>query len=121
MRHDVVILGGGPAGLSAAKRLGELGVHDIVLIEREAELGGVPRHCGHLAFGLREFRRLMSGPTYARCLAETVTGLDIRTKTTVTAIARGGEIDLQHPETGPGRIAGRAVLLAFGVRAGSAG
>ena len=53
-RHDVVILGGGPAGLSAAKRLGELGIRDVALIEREGELGGVPRHCGHLAFGLRE-------------------------------------------------------------------
>ncbi len=115
-RHDVVILGGGPAGLSAAKRLGELGVRDVVLIEREAELGGVPRHCGHLAFGLREFHRLLSGPSYARRLVESVPGLDIRTKTTVTAISPGGEVDTLHPETGPGRIAGRAVLLAFGVR-----
>jgi NADPH-dependent 2,4-dienoyl-CoA reductase/sulfur reductase-like enzyme len=115
-RHDVVILGGGPAGLSAAKRLGELGVRDIVLIEREAELGGVPRHCGHLAFGLREFHRLLSGPAYTRRLADTVTGLNVRTKTTVTAVSPGGEVDIIHPESGPGRIAGRAVLLAFGVR-----
>ena len=115
-RHDVVILGGGPAGLSAAKRLGELGVRDVVLIEREAELGGVPRHCGHLAFGLREFHRLLSGPSYARRLAENVSGLDSRTKTTVTAVSPGGKVDILHPEAGPGRIAGRAVLLAFGVR-----
>ena len=115
-RHDVVILGGGPAGLSAVKRLGELGIRDVVLIEREAELGGVPRHCGHLAFGLREFHRLLSGPAYARRLAENAAGLDTRTKTTVTAISPGGEVDTLHPETGPGRIAGRAVLLAFGVR-----
>jgi len=115
-RHDVFILGGGPAGLSAAKRLGELGVRDIALIEREAELGGVPRHCGHLAFGFREFHRLLSGPAYARRLADTVTGLNVRTKTTVTAISPGGEVDIIHPESGPGRTAGRAVLLAFGVR-----
>ena len=115
-RHDVLILGGGPAGLSAAKRLGELGIRDVVVIEREAEAGGVPRHCGHLAFGLREFRRLLSGPAYARRLANTVAGLDIRTRTTVTAISPGGEVDVIHPDRGPGRIAGRAVLLAFGAR-----
>jgi thioredoxin reductase len=115
-RHDVVILGGGPAGLSAARRLADLGVRDIVLLERESELGGVPRHCGHLAFGLREFRWLMSGPAYARRLAERVAGIDIRTKTTVTAIGPGGEVDFIHPEIGPGRLAGHKVLLAFGVR-----
>jgi NADPH-dependent 2,4-dienoyl-CoA reductase/sulfur reductase-like enzyme len=115
-RHDVVILGGGPAGISAAASLAEMGIRDIVLIEREAALGGVPRHCGHLAFGLREFRRLMGGPAYARRLAQTVAGLDVRTHTTVSAIAPGGEVDLLHPERGPEKVSGRAVLLAFGVR-----
>jgi NADPH-dependent 2,4-dienoyl-CoA reductase/sulfur reductase-like enzyme len=115
-RHDVVILGAGPAGLSAAKHLGELGIRDVVVIEREGHAGGVPRHCGHLAFGLREFKRLLSGPAYARRLAESVAGLDVRTGTTVTAISPGGEIEIVNPDTGPRRIAGRAVLLAFGVR-----
>ena len=115
-RHDVVILGGGPAGLSAARRLGELGIRDVVVVEREAELGGVPRHCGHLAFGLREFKRLLSGPAYARRLAASVAGIDIRTRTTATAISPGGEVEIIHPDKGHDRIAGRAVLLAFGVR-----
>ncbi len=115
-RHDVVILGGGPAGLSAARRLADLGIRNVVVVEREAELGGMPRHCGHLAFGLREFHRLLSGPAYARRLAETVRGLDIRTRTTVAAIAPGGEVRVMHPDNGVGTIAGRAVLLAFGVR-----
>lgn len=115
-RHDVLILGAGPAGLSCAARLAELGVRDIVIIEREGWAGGVPRHCGHTAFGLREFHRLLNGPAYASRLATTVAGLGVRTRTTVTAIAPGGVVDIVDPESGPSRIAGRAVLLAFGVR-----
>jgi thioredoxin reductase len=115
-RHDVLILGGGTAGLSAAQRLGELGLRDVAIIEREAETGGVPRHCGHTAFGLREFHRLMNGPAYARRLSAAASGIGVYRRTTVTAIAPGGEVDIVDPESGPGRIAGRAVLLAFGVR-----
>ena len=115
-RHDVLILGAGPAGLSCAARLTELGIRDIVLIEREGDAGGVPRHCGHTAFGLREFHRLMSGPAYAGRLAQMVAQTGVRRRTTVTAIAPGGEVDIVDPESGPSRIAGRAVLLAFGTR-----
>ncbi len=49
--HDVIIVGGGPTGLSAARRLADLGIRDVVVLEREAEAGGIPRHCGHLGFG----------------------------------------------------------------------
>ena len=115
-RHDVLILGAGPAGLSCAARLAELGVRDIVILERETAAGGVPRHCGHTAFGLREFRRLMSGPAYAKQLVASASNIGVRTRTTVTAIAPGGIVDIVDPESGPDRIAGRAVLLAFGVR-----
>jgi thioredoxin reductase len=115
-RHDVLILGAGPAGLSCAARLAELGVRDIVILERESVAGGVPRHCGHTAFGLREFSRLMSGPAYASRLAASASNIGIRTRTTVTAIAPGGVVDIVDPESGPDRVAGRAVLLAFGVR-----
>jgi NADPH-dependent 2,4-dienoyl-CoA reductase/sulfur reductase-like enzyme len=115
-QHDVIVIGGGPAGLSAARRLGELGIRDVVLLEREDEPGGVPRHCGHLAFGIREFHRLLSGPTYARRLAATVRGLDVRTRTTVTAIAPGGQVEISHPDSGPSTLSGRRVLLALGLR-----
>ena len=49
--HDVIIIGAGPAGLSTALRLRELGVKDVVVLERESKAGGVPRHCGHFGFG----------------------------------------------------------------------
>jgi NADPH-dependent 2,4-dienoyl-CoA reductase/sulfur reductase-like enzyme len=116
MSYRVAILGGGPAGLSAAQRLAELGISDIVLIEREEALGGVPRHCGHPAFGLREFHRLLGGPAYARRLAAAVAGVDIRSRTTVTAIEPAGGIRILDPMQGESRLQAQAILLAFGIR-----
>ena len=116
MSYRVAILGGGPAGLSAARRLGELGIKNIVLIEREEALGGVPRHCGHPAFGLREFHRLLGGPAYARRLAAAASGVEIRRRTTVTAIEPGGRIHLLDPDHGESILEAETILLAFGVR-----
>ncbi len=116
MSYRVAILGGGPAGLSAAQRLAELGVDNIVLIEREEALGGVPRHCGHPAFGLREFHRLLGGPAYARRLAAAAAGIEIRNRTTVTAIEPEGRVRTLDPDHGEGSLEAEAILLAFGVR-----
>jgi NADPH-dependent 2,4-dienoyl-CoA reductase/sulfur reductase-like enzyme len=114
--HQVAILGAGPAGLSAARRLSELGVSDIVVVEREAEPGGVPRHCGHRAFGLREFGNLLTGPAYAARLRAAAAGLHLRLRTTVTGLDPGGRVRLLHPENGPHSLEACAVLIAFGVR-----
>jgi NADPH-dependent 2,4-dienoyl-CoA reductase/sulfur reductase-like enzyme len=116
MSYQVAILGGGPAGLSAAHRLVELGINKIVLIEREEALGGVPRHCSHPAFGLREFHRLLGGPAYARRLAAAATGIEIRSRTTVAAIEPEGVVRILDPAHGEGHLEAKAILLAFGVR-----
>ena len=87
---DVLILGGGPAGLSCAGALQALGIRNVVLLEREAQLGGIPRHCGHIGFGLRELGRVYSGPDYARCLADAAAGADLRLRTTALKIQPGG-------------------------------
>ena len=63
---DVLIVGAGPAGLAAATVLAA--DHRVLVLDREASAGGIPRHCGHYPFGLREFRRLMKGPDYAAAL-----------------------------------------------------
>jgi cation diffusion facilitator CzcD-associated flavoprotein CzcO len=63
---EVAIVGGGPAGLAAAIELRRSGVGEVVVIEREAEAGGIPRHAQHQGFGLRDLRRALSGPAYAR-------------------------------------------------------
>ena len=66
----VVIVGAGPAGLAAALELRRRGVADVLVLEREAEPGGIPRHAQHQGFGLRDLRRPLSGPSYARRYAE---------------------------------------------------
>lgn len=116
MSRQVAILGGGVAGLSAAIRLRERGIRDVVVLEREEVPGGVPRHCGHPAFGLREFHRLLGGPVYARRLAAAAAEIEIRCRSTVTGIAPGGRIRLVDPERGESGLEAEAILLAFGVR-----
>ncbi|RMH49593.1 MAG: pyridine nucleotide-disulfide oxidoreductase [Alphaproteobacteria bacterium] len=116
----MVIVGAGPAGLSAAAELGARGIRGVVVLEREPVAGGVPRHCGHSPFGLREFRRPMFGPAYARALAAraVAAGARLFTRVTVTALLPGPRLQLSTPD-GTGEIAARAVLLATGARESS--
>lgn len=88
MRADVLIVGAGPAGLAAALELRSLGVRDVLVVDREHEAGGVPRHCAHTGYGIRDLRRLMTGPAYARhySRAATAAGVTIRTATTLTGL-----------------------------------
>jgi thioredoxin reductase len=114
---DVAIVGGGPAGLAAAIELRRLGVGEVVVIEREGEAGGIPRHARHQGFGLRDLRRTLSGPAYARRYAERAraAGAELLTETMVTGWDAQGALEV----TGPGgRTAVRpdAVVLATGCR-----
>ena len=113
---DVVVVGGGPAGLSAATRLRERGVARVVVLERETVAGGVPRHCVHPGFGLRDLHRFLSGPRYAeelvrRALAH---GVEIATSTTVTDVDETG-VNLTSGR-GTERIDARAIIVATGAR-----
>jgi thioredoxin reductase len=63
---DVVVVGAGPSGLSAATALRRAGVADVLVVDREPEAGGAPRHTGHLGFGIRDLSRVTTGPRYAR-------------------------------------------------------
>ena len=88
----VVVVGGGPAGLSAAIELRRHGVGQVVVLDRERVAGGAPRHTDHLGFGMRDVHRLITGPRYAAMLAERATcgGVDVRTGITALEIVPDG-------------------------------
>ena len=114
---DVLVIGAGPAGLAAATRLRQLGVASVVVLEREAEAGGIPRHSDHTGYGVRDLRRVMTGPQYARTLTERAlgSGIDLRTHSMVTGWDAHGAALVTSPR-GRDAIAARAVVLATGAR-----
>lgn len=116
---EVIVIGAGPAGLGAATALARAG-RRVLVLEREADPGGIPRHCGHYPFGMREFSRILRGPAYAARLAGAAlaAGVTIRTRTTVTALLPGGVVEVTC-DAGPETLSARAVLLATGVRESS--
>src|SRR5258705_12890289 len=114
---DVAIVGAGPAGLAAALALRRCGVARVTVLEREDEGGGIPRHCSHSPFGLREFGRIMTGPAYARRLVEAAlaAGAELRTRTTVVAVGANGQLELAT-DAGTGTLAARRITIATGAR-----
>ncbi len=114
-RHDALIVGGGPAGLSAARALREAGVRDVVVLERETEAGGVPRHCHHPGFGFEQFHWPYSGPAYARRLRRDVNDMELRIGASVVALRPNGELDVVT-DNGLETMTGKVVLLATGIR-----
>ncbi|GMV33783.1 FAD-dependent oxidoreductase [Chloroflexi bacterium CFX5] len=126
MTYDVLIVGAGPAGLSAAIELKKQGINNILVVDREPEAGGMPRFCHHTGFGREDLWRMWSGPKYAkyyRDLAEKM-GVDARTSTTIlgwkgltTENTEGTEKILEFTSPGGlGQVKAQAVLLATGVR-----
>jgi thioredoxin reductase len=117
-KHRAVIIGGGPAGLACAARLRARGLDDVVVLEREQEAGGIPRHCGHWGFGFESHRFLMSGPKYAALLRKEAQGVDLRTGTTVLGFTAPQIMRVQSAK-GVSEIAAETVILATGARESS--
>jgi thioredoxin reductase len=113
---NVLVVGGGPAGLACALELRRRGVSDVVVLDREQQAGGIPRHCAHQGFGLRDLRRPFSGPAYARRYVELAreTGVVVRTEAMVTGWS-GAAVEVTSPE-GRETLTARAIVLATGCR-----
>ena len=114
---DVIVIGAGPSGLATATALKKSGVKKVLVLDREAEAGGVPRHCGHISFGMIEYLRPMTGPDYAWHLARTANKnkVALYLKTSVTGLAPGGLVTAVTP-CGPKTFKGTRVVLATGAR-----
>jgi len=120
---ELVIIGGGPAGMSAAVAAYEAGVRDILIIERDEALGGILQQCIHNGFGLHKFGEELTGPEYAWKYEKRVRELDIPVKlgTTVLDITEDKVITATNGQEGIFKIHAKAVILAMGCRERSKG
>ncbi len=113
----VAIVGGGPSGLTAAAALARRVDGEVLVIEREAEMGGIPRHSDHLGYGMRDLKRFISGPAYARRLTAMAqdAGAALETEAMVTNWAGERRLQITSPR-GIRTVTADAVVLATGAR-----
>ncbi|MBK5142634.1 NAD(P)/FAD-dependent oxidoreductase [Budviciaceae bacterium BWR-B9] len=115
LNYDAIIIGSGPSGIAAATELKQQGINNIVVLERESQAGGVPRHCQHPTFGLLSFKRPMKGGAFVQKILALSAGVPVMTNTTVVEIRPEGKL-LVSCDKGLVEMQAKRVLIATGAR-----
>lgn len=118
LNYDLVVVGGGPAGMAAALKAKECGVAKIIILERAETLGGILEQCIHTGFGLHYFGEELSGPEYAaKFIAQVAeTDIDVKTDTMVLDISETNIVTVVNKADGLLKIQAKAIVLAMGCR-----